>query len=54
MSSTFSTDSPGSPGGNGVARVLPTDAGLQTVDLEEIKPKTAVLRFRGARYTVGY
>lgn len=24
------------------------------VTLEEIKPKTAVLRFRGARYTVGY
>ena len=24
------------------------------VTLEEIKPKTAVLRFRGARYTVGF
>jgi general secretion pathway protein B len=24
------------------------------VTLEEIKPKTAVLRFRGARYSVGY
>ena len=24
------------------------------VTLDEIKPKTAVLRFRGARYTVGY
>ena len=51
MSSTYSTDSPGVPG-NGMARVLPTDAGLQTVDLEEIKPKAEAMRLAPGEYAL--
>jgi type II secretion system protein E len=52
MSSTFSTDSPGTPGGNGVARVLPTDAGLQSIDLEETKPRPEAMELAPGEYAL--
>ena len=51
MSSTLPTDSPGSSG-NGMARVLPTDAGLQTVDLEEVKPRPEAMQLAPGEYAL--